>query len=196
MPKRSTKTDSKASKQLRKKAKAKKPLTHAQLKKKVDEWFSKYIRYRASDKHGEAECYTCGKRDHVRNLQAGHFASRRYMATRWHDPEDGHGNVQVQCIACNLYEQGRQWTFGRRLDEAVKGRAESIMQAAGRKRTYGVAELRQMVDHYREEATKQMAEKRGIAERKAKAATDRRSKKRTLEADVHRVLQRDEHEQT
>lgn len=188
MPKRSTKTDSKASKQLNKKPRKQKPLTHAQLKKKLDEWFSKYIRYRAADKDGTAECYTCGKRDHVRNLQAGHFASRRYMATRWHDPQDGHGNIQVQCIACNLYEQGRQWHFGRRLDQAVSGRAEEIMQAAGCKRTYAVAELRQMVEFYRKKSIEQMESKRGIADCTTKRAVYKRTEKCKMEVDVHGIL--------
>ena len=183
MPKkRSTKTDGKASKQLNKQPKAKKPLTHAQLKKKVDEWFSKAIRYRAADKDGFAECWTCGTRHHVGNLQAGHFASRRHMATRWDDRDDGASNVMPQCIACNLYDQGRQWYFGRRLDEVVSGRAEDIMRTAQRPRSYGVAELRQLLERYKMEATAHMVQKPAIANRPAKGEAYSRTQRRKEEA--------------
>ena len=63
--KRSNRADSKSSKQLNKKPKSKpkaeKKYTHAQMKKKVDEWCSKYVRWIAADEDGFAKCYTCGK---------------------------------------------------------------------------------------------------------------------------------------
>lgn len=73
---------------------------------KLDKLFSEYIRRRYANKHGIAECCTCGKRDHWKKLQAGHFMSRKHYSTRW--DED---NVQVQCMACNVYRYGEQYKF-------------------------------------------------------------------------------------
>ena len=73
---------------------------------KLDAVFSEYIRRRYA-KNDIAQCVTCGKKDHWKNLQAGHFISRKHYATRWNEE-----NVQVQCVACNVYRYGAQYLFG------------------------------------------------------------------------------------
>lgn len=150
--------------------------THAQLKKKVDEWYSKAIRYRAADAAGFAECFTCHTRYHVGYLHCGHFASRRHMATRWHDPKDGIGNTAPQCVACNLYDQGRQWYFGQRLDSLKPGRAAQIMREAERPRKYGMEELRQLCERYRREVKQLTAQTPALTNRPAKRGKDTRPK--------------------
>ncbi len=84
--------------------------TISKLKKELDKWFSLYIRLRHST-NGLAQCFTCGKVDHYKRLQCGHFQSRRHHSTRWHEQ-----NCQVQCVKCNMFEQGEQWKFGLKLD--------------------------------------------------------------------------------
>ena len=79
--------------------------------KNLDKVFSEYIRRRYA-KNGIAKCVTCGKKDHWKNLQAGHFMSRKHYATRW-DEE----NVEVQCMACNVYRYGEQYLFAKHLGE-------------------------------------------------------------------------------
>ena len=83
----------------------KKPIS--KLKKELDKWFSLYIRLREATSQGIAQCFTCGKIDHYKKLQCGHFQSRRHHATRWNE-----SNCQVQCVKCNMFEQGEQWKFG------------------------------------------------------------------------------------
>ena len=83
----------------------KKPIS--KLKKELDKWFSLYIRLREATSQGIAQCFTCGKIDHYKKLQCGHFQSRRHHATRWNEC-----NCQVQCVKCNMFEQGEQWKFG------------------------------------------------------------------------------------
>ena len=78
---------------------------------KLDKVFSEYIRRRYT-KNNIAECVTCGKKDHWKNLQAGHFMSRKHYATRW-DEE----NVEVQCMACNVYRYGEQYLFAKHLGQ-------------------------------------------------------------------------------
>ena len=76
---------------------------------KLDNIFSQYIRLRYS-KNEIAECVTCGKQDHWKKLQAGHFVSRKHYSTRW--DED---NVQVQCSGCNVFRYGEQYLFSKYL---------------------------------------------------------------------------------
>ena len=71
----------------------------SKLKKELDKWFSLYIRLRDAEQ-GIAQCFTCGKIDHYKRLQCGHFQSRRHHATRWNEQ-----NCQVQCVKCNMFEQ-------------------------------------------------------------------------------------------
>lgn len=79
----------------------------SKLKKELDKWFSLYIRLRYATAEGIAQCFTCGKIDHYKKLQCGHFQSRRHHATRWNE-----WNCQVQCVKCNMFEQGEQYRFG------------------------------------------------------------------------------------
>ena len=82
----------------------------SKLKKELDKWFSLYIRIRYSV-NGLCQCFTCGKVGHYKKLQCGHFQSRRHHATRWNEE-----NCQVQCVKCNMFEQGEQWQFGIKLN--------------------------------------------------------------------------------
>ena len=86
-----------------------KKVSRKNLIKKLDQVFSLYIRLRYATNE-ITECYTCGKVDHYKKLQCGHFMSRKYYATRW--DED---NCQVQCYSCNVMRYGEQYKFGLRL---------------------------------------------------------------------------------
>ena len=94
----------------------------SKLKKELDKWFSLFIRLRQSEE-GLCQCFTCGKVDHYKRMQNGHFQSRRFMATRF--SEDG--NCEVQCQKCNIWEQGMQYRFALNLDAKYgEGTAEEL----------------------------------------------------------------------
>jgi hypothetical protein len=95
-------------------------VSRSALVKKYDAIFSEYVRRR----HGEyPECFTCGKKDHWKKLQAGHFQSRGKYSTRWDEQ-----NVQVQCVKCNIFNQGEQYKFAQRLDEVYgEGTADGLV---------------------------------------------------------------------
>ena len=93
----------------------KKKKTISKLKKELDKWFSFYVRLRAADNNGNNQCCTCGKVDNWRNLQCGHFVSRRYLATRFHEL-----NCFPQCVRCNIFKNGEQWKFGQFLDRNIE----------------------------------------------------------------------------
>ena len=96
----------------------------SKLKKELDKWFSLFIRLRnATDHEGLCQCFTCGKVDHYKRMQNGHFQSRRFMATRY--SEDG--NCEVQCVACNMFRGGEQYKFALGLDSKYgEGTAEEL----------------------------------------------------------------------
>lgn len=82
----------------------------AKLKKELDAIFSKYIRLTHADSNGNCTCYTCGKVLHWKQIQNGHFISRQYLATRWHED-----NCRPQDVGCNIYGNGKPLDFEERL---------------------------------------------------------------------------------
>ncbi len=76
------------------------------LVKKLDQIFSHYIRMRTADKNGYVTCVTCSKKDVWKNMDCGHFISRKHLSTRWHED-----NCQVQCKACNVFKYGEQYKY-------------------------------------------------------------------------------------
>lgn len=81
--------------------------TQAQLKKELDQIFSIFIR-----KIHPARCYTCGKTEV--KLQCGHFVSRSYLATRFHED-----NCRPQCVGCNLFGNGKPLDFEENLKKEL-----------------------------------------------------------------------------
>jgi hypothetical protein len=81
------------------------------LIKKLDKVFSEYIRQRFA-KDGWVQCVTCGTRKHWKEVDAGHFVSRRHYSTRW-DPS----NVHVQCKKCNIFGNGENYLMGKYIDQ-------------------------------------------------------------------------------
>lgn len=113
--------------------------------KKLDEVFSQYIRLRNADAHGNTECFTCGKKDHWKKLQCGHFQSRKHYATRWNEV-----NCQVQCSACNVFRYGEQYIFGLNLDKQYgKDTATELNQASRQIVKLTNQDLLDKIEHYK-----------------------------------------------
>jgi len=121
---------------------SKKP-TRSKLVKKLDVIFSQYIRLKYSDKHGMTECFTCGKRDHWKKMQCGHFQSRKNYSTRWHED-----NVRVQCVGCNMFKSGEQYVFGLKLGQQL---AEEMFIKSKQLVKFTNDELIEKIDHYSSE---------------------------------------------
>jgi hypothetical protein len=119
---------------------AKKPL-RKNLIKELDTIFSQYIRLRFA-KNEIAECVTCGKKDHWKKLQNGHFMSRSNYSTRWDE-----NNCQVQCVVCNVYRAGEQYKYslflGNKLAEELYIKSKEIVKFAD-------VELIDMIEFYKE----------------------------------------------
>jgi hypothetical protein len=107
---------------------------------KLDSIFSQYIRLRYS-KNEISECVTCGKQDHWKKLQAGHFISRKHYATRY--DED---NVQVQCSGCNVFRYGEQYLFSKYLGVDL---SEELLMKSRKIQKFTDNELLEMIEIYK-----------------------------------------------
>lgn len=119
--------------------------TRSQVVKLLDKVFSEYIRRRFA-KNEIAECFTCGKKDHWKKLQCGHFQSRKHYATRWDEI-----NCQVQCSACNVFRYGEQFIFGQKLDAKYgEGTAEELYIKAKNLTKLSTKDLELLIIHYKD----------------------------------------------
>lgn len=110
------------------------------LVEKLDKYFSLYIRQKdAIDEI--ATCVTCGKKDHWKKLQCGHFMSRRHYSTRWDE-----NNVGVQCYGCNITSQGQQFLFAKYLGFEL---AEQMMIKSKQTVKLSDDDLIEMIEYYK-----------------------------------------------
>ena len=113
------------------------------LIKKLDNVFSQYIRRRFAV-NGITKCVTCGKQAHWKELQAGHFMSRKHYSTRWDET-----NVQVQCSGCNVFRYGEQFKFGMYLEDSYeKGTAVELQNKSREIAKFSDIHLKEMIEYY------------------------------------------------
>ena len=114
------------------------------LVKKLDTIFSIYIR-RKDAVDDIATCVTCGKKDHYKKLQCGHFMSRSNYSTRWDE-----NNVGVQCYGCNISRSGEQFKFslylGNKLSEEMLVKSKQTVKFAD-------VDLIDLINFYTEKVT-------------------------------------------
>ena len=121
-----------------------KKLTRSKLVKKLDTIFSIYIR-RKNAINDIATCFTCGKKDHWKKLQNGHFQSRKHYSTRFDEV-----NCQVQCAGCNVFKYGEQYVFGNKLDKKYgSGTAERLYFKAKQIIKLSNPEIEEMIIRYK-----------------------------------------------
>jgi hypothetical protein len=113
--------------------------TRTALVKKLDAVFSIYIRRRYAV-NDISKCVTCGKEDHWKSLQCGHFMSRKHMSTRWNE-----NNCQVQCAGCNVFRYGEQYIFSQYLGDKLSN--ELYLQSKQITKFTDV-ELQDLIEHY------------------------------------------------
>ena len=69
------------------------------LRAKALKTLQKLSRISAADEWGYCKCVSCGKLDHYKSMDGGHFIPKG-SSSRWALEES---NVHVQCKKCNLY---------------------------------------------------------------------------------------------
>jgi hypothetical protein len=114
------------------------------LTKKLDRIFSVYTRLSGIVKEHNAQCFTCDKVLHWREIQCGHFQSRRFYSTRFHVL-----NCKPQCYACNIGLSGNQYIFGVNLDKAHgPGTAELMVRTSREVKKFTSAEMMDLIAFY------------------------------------------------
>lgn len=125
------------------------------LKAKLWRIFSKYIRLRDSDDQGYCQCITSGKTMFWKEAQAGHFLSRRYNNTLFHEQ-----NVHAQSAYDNLHLSGNQYIYGKRVDELYgEGTAEKLLALSRQEKKFTPEELQSMITYYTQEVINMLREK-------------------------------------
>ena len=119
--------------------KIKKP-TRSKIVKKLDTVFSQYIRLSNADNNKNCICVTCNKTFFWKEIQAGHFMSRKHYSIRWDER-----NVKPQCAGCNVFRYGEQFKFslylGNKLSEELLAESRVI-------RKFTNVELEEMIQKY------------------------------------------------
>ena len=131
--------------------------TISKLKKELDKWFSLYIRLRDCNEYGMVQCFTSGRVYHYKSMHAGHFMSRKRLATRWCET-----NVQPQSPADNLFGQGEQYRFGLHLDAKYgEGTAEEIQFKSRTTLKMSRVEYEEKISYYKE-IVKNLKKEKGL----------------------------------
>lgn len=122
-------------------------MSKSKLVKKLDAIFSKYIRYYYADSNGHVSCYTCGTTKPVKEMQCGHFQSRRHYATRWHT-----NNCRPQCVKCNMFMQGNIWIYGNKLKAEIgEDKFDELIQLSNTTVKRSQDDYKELIAYYKKE---------------------------------------------
>jgi Bacteriophage Lambda NinG protein len=114
----------------------------AKLKKDLWKVFSMYIRQR-----DKGVCFTCGKRDEWKNMDAGHYIPKSVGGSNLYFHEK---NVHAQCTACNRFRHGNLHEYSIRLQEKYgPGILQVLAVAKKNSRPYSAAELTILINDYK-----------------------------------------------
>jgi len=78
----------------------------------ADKWFSRAIRLKFMNQGGMVQCVTSGRWYQIKEIQLGHYMSRRYMNTRW-----SMINAGPQSVYHNKYRNGEPQKMALWLDQ-------------------------------------------------------------------------------
>lgn len=120
--------------------------SRSRLIKELDKVYSIYIRKSGADENGMVRCYTCGKIGHWKEMHCGHFFSRRYYSTRFFEK-----NTKVQCVSCNIFNQGAAPQFAIHLiKEYGNGILEELEREKNKTLKLSIPELEDLIKYYHE----------------------------------------------
>lgn len=144
-PRKPIKRPAGASKVKKVKTPKKRVISRGQLVKRLDSVYSQYIRLKNADSEGYCICVTSGKRIHWKEIQNGHFYSRKYYATRWDDD-----NCHPQSVGDNIFLRGNYINYtrymidryGREFVDELEVKAKSSVKIS-------TPELREKIEYYR-----------------------------------------------
>jgi hypothetical protein len=134
----------------------------ATLRAKALKTLQKLARIAAADDNGYAKCVSCGRTDHYKNMDGGHFIPKG-SSSRWALEEQ---NVHPQCKGCNGFGMKHgsaeaQYTIWM-LDWYGKEAVANMLATKKEPVKYYAADYREMIDDWGQQI---MAHERRIGER-------------------------------
>ena len=117
------------------------------LKKRLDRIFSEYIRRRdaRTNPNGYVSCCSCGQVAHWKQMDAGHYISRKHNTTRYHPK-----NVHAQCRQCNRYDEGNKSGYSLFLTRAYgPGIIAALDHLGHQSKRFRAPELLELIAEYR-----------------------------------------------
>lgn len=128
----------------------KKRVTVSSLKKKAWPLFSLFIRIRdCLETTGCKDwglCITCGKRYHIKLLQAGHFISGRHNANLFSER-----GTHAQCYNCNINLRGNTLEYRRKIIEMYgEGADLEIEEEARQIKKFTIEDLEALTAYFKE----------------------------------------------
>lgn len=130
--------------------------TDAELKKELVAVFSKFIRFTYANENGFVKCYTCDAIKFWKEIQNGHYISRRFLAVAFDER-----NCRPQCWGCNAKHMGNGMShvFGPKLQkEYGMGIIDELNRLAKPITKY--FPYREKIDYYKLKNEELMLEKR------------------------------------
>lgn len=107
--------------------------------------FNRFIRRRDSHTDGTFRCISCDAWKSIKEMDAGHFYSKTYSATRF--SED---NVHGECITCNRFDDDHLIGYKLNLREKIGGAKMDLLKMTYRERKkWTREELLQIIDNYK-----------------------------------------------
>ena len=124
-------------------------LSLSTLKKRCWQQFSLYIRMRDCLKTTGCSsfglCVTCGKRYHIKLLQAGHFVSGRHNANLF--SEEG---VHGQCRSCNIWGHGNPLEYRRAIIDLYGDGYDEVLEKEAREiKKYTIDDYKEIEETYK-----------------------------------------------
>ena len=133
-------------------------MKRSQAVKRLDSWFSKYIRLRDADSSGYVRCITCGTRKYWKEVDAGHFQTRAKYSTRWDER-----NVNAQCKGCNMVNGGQQYVHGLAIDKKFgEGTADELVILSNQIVKLSTREILDLAEEYKNKFKELEQEKGGL----------------------------------
>lgn len=116
-------------------------------KKKTWEWCSRYIRLKHADSDGICECYTCGKKYHWKQIQAGHGLSGRTNNILFNEDI-----IRPQCSFCNVKMMGKLDEFGAKLRVELGDAYDEYLKTKRDVKKYTEEELKELEEMFKTKA--------------------------------------------
>lgn len=115
--------------------------------KSLWKWVSLYSRLKGcpDNSQGFTHCITCGKVHHYKDMDAGHYISRKWKPTKYDDD-----NIHAQCVHCNQHLAGNVDKYAEVLGvEIAEALFKKSRTPAKKMRLW---EIESMIGEYRQKA--------------------------------------------